>query len=67
MKPSLTNAFRGAGLCEVCGKTLERIGLSRCSAHAMAKPVAWKLVHRKPINNATDIDEGQADVEAQRA
>lgn len=51
---------RGAGLCEVCGKHLESVGYSRCSAHA-ARPIVSVEPRGKVIlgSELDDVEENR--------
>lgn len=46
---------RGAGLCEVCGKHLESVGYSRCSAHA-ARPIV-SVEPRGKVIRGSELDD----------
>lgn len=56
---------RGAGKCEVCGKTLMHVSMSRCAVHATLPPAGWKMKMLKPV--VREADSWDRDVEAQRA
>ena len=55
------------GKCEVCGKTLMHVGMSRCSVHATPPPAEWKLKMLKHVQREADLGSWDSDVEAQRA